>query len=185
MTLAVPRSRKLCGQYWRHDNEWLIVNGHKRERCVRCLKLNPIGVPPEVRFWDHVDKVSSPIGCWLWVGDKINSGYGRFSIATEKHLAHRYAWRLLVGEIENDRELDHLCKVTLCVNPGHIEAVTHRENLRRAIGHKWGVCRKGHELKDPNLYYSTYKGKKTRKCRTCLLAYSKAHPKTKDSGKKA
>jgi hypothetical protein len=31
-------------------------------------------------------------------------------------------------------DLDHLCRVRCCVNPWHLEPVTHGENLRRGIG---------------------------------------------------
>ncbi|MEV7034630.1 HNH endonuclease signature motif containing protein [Streptomyces sp. NPDC093272] len=36
-----------------------------------------------------------------------------------------------VGPIPAGMELDHLCFVTMCVNPTHMEPVTPEENLRR------------------------------------------------------
>ena len=148
-----------------------MVNGHSRDRCIRCLKLNPLGVGPEVRFWDHVQKAPGD-GCWLWTGDKINSGYGRFTVEKVgrkylKVLAHRYAWATVFREIPDTLELDHLCKVTLCVRPSHLEPVGHRENLRRGLnGQRWGKCGAGHPYDGPNMrVYSTGPRPKVR----CLI----------------
>ena len=32
---------------------------------------------------------------------------------------------------ERRKQLDHLCRVALCVNPAHLELVTRTENIRR------------------------------------------------------
>jgi hypothetical protein len=46
-------------------------------------------------------------------------------------LAHRYVYETHKEAIPNGLELDHLCRNTLCVNPNHLEPVTHAENCRR------------------------------------------------------
>ena len=38
---------------------------------------------------------------------------------------------LAVGPIPDGREIDHLCRNHRCVNPDHLEPVTHLENMRR------------------------------------------------------
>jgi hypothetical protein len=48
-------------------------------------------------------------------------------------MAHRFAYELLVGPIPEDLELDHLCRVRHCVNPAHLEPVTHLENILRGM----------------------------------------------------
>jgi hypothetical protein len=45
--------------------------------------------------------------------------------------AHRVSYEVRYGYIGDGLCLDHLCKVTSCVNPEHLEPVTHAENNRR------------------------------------------------------
>ncbi len=98
--------------------------------------------------------------------------YGRSTI-DHLRFAHRVAHSLAIGPIPKGMEIDHLCRVTLCVNPSHLEAVTHRENVRRG---KNGVlrhlraphvpathCRNGHERTPENV-------DRNRACRICARA---------------
>jgi hypothetical protein len=66
--------------------------------------------------------------CWVWVLTLNENGYGH---AGGK--AHRRYYERLVGPIPAGLELDHLCNVRACVNPDHLEPVTHADNIRRAI----------------------------------------------------
>ncbi len=76
-------------------------------------------------------------GCWIWTASIGQEGYGRFgikSLETGKFRiieAHRVSYELFIGPILNGLELDHLCRVRACVNPAHLEPVTHKENCRR------------------------------------------------------
>lgn len=91
--------------------------------------------PPdhEALFWAKVDK-DGPDGCWLWTGFRRPAGYGQTgrNRGSAKQ-AHRVAYEMLVGPIPAGMELDHLCRMTPCVNPAHLEPVTPAENRRRAI----------------------------------------------------
>ena len=87
------------------------------------------------RFWTKVDR-SSPSGCWMWLGQTNQWGYGHFrrTLAPGQHRtvkAHRFAYTLLVGPIPAGLTLDHLCGRRACVRPDHLEPVTNAENLRR------------------------------------------------------
>ena len=87
------------------------------------------GSTAEERFWAKVDKTDS---CWLWTAATTH-GYGCFDAKPfGTALAHRIAYLLLVGPIPEGLHLDHLCRVTKCVNPAHLEPVTGAENSRRA-----------------------------------------------------
>lgn len=79
------------------------------------------------RFWALVDR-ADPDACWEWRGLRAK-GYGQY----RGHiLAHRRSYELTVGPIPTGLELDHLCSNPGCVNPAHLEPVTHEENSRRA-----------------------------------------------------
>ena len=72
-----------------------------------------------------------PGGCWLWTSS-TNGMYGKFSFGNHRVYAHRISYQHYVGPMPEGYTIDHLCKVKLCVNPEHLEAVTYRENIRRA-----------------------------------------------------
>lgn len=90
------------------------------------------------RWGYFVPKVAiSEDGCWLWTAATDTVGYGVFCVGGNRNVkAHRYAYLALVGEIPSGLECDHLCRVRRCVNPSHIELVTHSENVLRAHRHK-------------------------------------------------
>lgn len=95
----------------------------------------PAARPLWDRFWEKVS-----IGdCWEWTGAKDGCGYGMVNpFESKKRVvgstrAHRVAWELLVGPMADDLEIDHLCKNRLCINPDHLEPVTHRVNVQRSI----------------------------------------------------
>lgn len=66
--------------------------------------------------------------------------------------------------------LDHLCGITRCINPEHLEPVTNRENILRGKGIatkniQKTHCKHGHLLKDNVYIFRT-----SRICKTCHLA---------------
>lgn len=85
--------------------------------------------PLEVRMWSKVDVGRHH---WTWRGAVNDSGYGAIWDGTRLVYAHRLAYELLVGPIPSGMTIDHTCANRLCVNPAHLEAVTIRENIRRA-----------------------------------------------------
>ncbi len=93
----------------------------------------------------YVTKTES---CWIWTG-KIHKGYGLISIKDRTHYMHRVSYEKARGPIPDGMDLDHLCRNRACVNPDHLEPVTHAENMRRrVISPVFGVmrthCRLGH-----------------------------------------
>jgi hypothetical protein len=75
-------------------------------------------------------------GCWIWQGQLNSNGYARLDNNGIKQPAHQVAYRELVGPIPVGMELDHKCRVRACVNPAHLEPVTHTQNMRRGSSTK-------------------------------------------------
>lgn len=74
-------------------------------------------------------------GCWIWQGPMDRNGYGRVYHPDRKQTewAHRYSHEIHKGAIPSGHEVDHVCQVTRCVNPDHLDAVTKREHVRRTM----------------------------------------------------
>jgi len=120
------------------------------------------------RFFDNL-RAPSLLECWPWTGHIGEDGYGVFKRRKERKGAHRYAYEFAIGPIPPGLEIDHLCLVRHCVNPLHLEPVTHRENLLRsrnfaALNARKTHCKRGHEFTQENTYLWR---DKTRICRMC------------------
>lgn len=91
------------------------------------------GTPVE-RFMDKVSPEPMS-GCWLWTGAMFPTGYGSFALTRRGvQYAHRASLVLFRGvQLPQGRmvNVDHRCRVKLCVNPDHLELVPHVENIRR------------------------------------------------------
>lgn len=113
--------------------------------------MPPVAGDRRARFMSKIDKTAT---CWLWIGGLDAYGYGQF----DRHdKAHRVAYEMLVGPIPEGLVIDHLCRVRRCVNPEHMEPVTHGENNLRGIGpaavHAAQThCIRGHEFTPENTY---------------------------------
>ena len=115
-----PIARQSWTKYgWIKGQPLRFCNGHKFGG----------GFTPEQRFWRKVKKTDT---CWLWTGTLSNLGYGQFYPSGKPMLAHRYSFEHFKGPVPEDLELDHLCSTRNCVNPEHLEPVTHQENCLRA-----------------------------------------------------
>lgn len=98
------------------------------------------------RFWNRVEPDSDH---WIWTGQINNKGYGLAWWNGKKRPAHVAVREALIGPIPEGLELDHTCDRTECVNPAHLEVVTHAENMRR-IALRQTTCRRaGHDWTDP------------------------------------
>lgn len=112
--------------------------------------------------------------CWHWIGAK-GRGYGVISRNGKSGVAHRIWYELKVAKVPEGLELDHVCKNSFCVNPAHLEPVTHSENCKRgrhaevckARGAAVTHCPQGHEYAGDNLYV---KPNGRRECKTCVRA---------------
>lgn len=150
---------------------------HKERIIAKTIDEKFFAEDKAARFWAKVTKTES---CWIWSGTKhSNKGYGVFYIWNGQgqivFRAHRYSVEYFFGPIDPSLTLDHLCENKLCVNPGHLEAVSNALNNQRKNRKNLNSCKYGHPLTDENIYlykFATRTGHvvRQRKCKTCTKA---------------
>lgn len=142
-------ARGWCHAHWRR---W------RRYGSPTALAPKREPTPIAERVWPNVEFTD---GCWLWNGHRDSHGYGQIGVTggrTKTLLVHRWTYEYVIGAIPDGLELDHLCRTPSCVNPWHLEPVTHVENLRRT---RRDVCSRGHPFSEEG-------GSRTRRvCRIC------------------
>lgn len=130
------------------------------------------------RFWAKcIPEPNS--GCWLWLGSLTKlphdrGGYARYMLDGKVRRAHRVSYEVLVGRIGVGLEIDHRCRVRCCVNPAHMEPVTHLVNVQRGTGGAKNArkthCPQGHEYTPQNTY--RYANDRHRVCRRCAIDFA-------------
>lgn len=134
------------------------------------LKDSPVSELAELLpcpFWSKVDR-RSPNECWPWNGAANVKGYGNF----RSRSAHVVAYEMEKGSIPDQLEIDHICRNRRCVNPSHLEAVTHQENVRRA---QPTHCKYGHLLSGDNIRLAHRMDGTRRVCKTCKRAQKRKY----------
>ena len=106
--------------------------GHIKGQPLRFINGHNARQPWRDRFWTKVNK-DALNKCWLWTAGVSLEGYGRFSVNRQPTYAHRISYAFAKGDIPTGMELDHLCRNRICVNPEHLEVVTHQENVLRGV----------------------------------------------------
>lgn len=140
--------------------------------------MTGLGLPPGDWFMQRVAVL--PSGCWEWQGGKRNE-YGHVNYRQRAiGPAHRVAYELLIGPVPDGKQIDHLCRTTLCVNPVHLEPVTQRENILRgvsfsAVNARKTHCPKGHPYSGTNV---RIRADGARRCLTCFGPSGRVHPNT-------
>ena len=84
-------------------------------------------LPAEQRFANNfIPEPNS--GCWLWEAQCNAHGYGVIW-SKRSWLAHRFSYRLYVGEIPEGLCVLHQCDMPCCVNPDHLFLGTQQQNI--------------------------------------------------------
>ncbi|PRB76889.1 hypothetical protein CQ012_07770 [Arthrobacter sp. MYb214] len=110
---------------------------------------------PLERFMENVE-ADTVTGCWNWTGGVKTNGkdwaaeYGFFYIGNRDVRAHIWAWENIAG-LERDTALviDHICRNTLCVRPGHMQQVSNSLNSAMVAARRREPPA-GWEMKPPN-----------------------------------
>lgn len=89
-----------------------------------------------VRFWSKVDRQDDH---WIWCGAKVSNKqstkkYGHFYSGSKMIPAHRFSYELVNGPVPEGHTLDHICHVTLCVNPDHLQLATPKQQAENRSG---------------------------------------------------
>lgn len=153
--------------------------------CGWCTKVWQSGRHPNAKTLADrlLLKIEKTDSCWVWRGLVDRNGYGSINLrAGQKRLAHRLAYEVFVGAIPDGTELDHVCHTRdaecpggdtclhrRCVNPAHLEPVTHQINMERGRS-PWAVsdrstCTRGHLRTPENTWIRKTDG--YRQCRVC------------------
>lgn len=126
--------------------------------------------------------------CWLYAGYTDKDGYGirgvRINGKNTSIRIHILMYEVFIGTIPKGLQLDHLCRITRCCNPAHLEPVTPRENLLRSPLTAAGInirrteCTNGHLFNKENTYYRPAPpGKIKRTCRRCATIRNREYRK--------
>lgn len=168
------KARGWCPKHWKR---W---RAHGDPEYAKFVPIR--GGTDDERFWPKVQ----PTGfCWYWTGALGRYGHGYFNLGADSGrkgiMAHKFAYESLVGLVPEGLELDHLCRNPPCVNPDHLEPVTHAENLRRGFApaqriNRSGRCGYGHDMTEDNTYTAP-NGRKS--CRVCIRRRSREYQERK------
>lgn len=73
--------------------------------------------------------------CWEWAGPTSGNGrggdYARMCLDGQTVAVHRVMFTNANGFIPGKKQIDHRCRNRRCVNPDHLEMVTHKQNQKR------------------------------------------------------
>jgi hypothetical protein len=107
---------------------------------MACNKRYGVDKPTIERFLEKIVVLEN--GCWQWTGSIHSEGYGLIKINGKCTYAHKYSYQWFIGEVPYGLEIDHTCHNSdstctgslpclhrRCVNPDHLEAVTHKTNV--------------------------------------------------------
>lgn len=151
------------------------MNNRTHEAAEARVTASAASLPPIYQLGDlplHITsriRIDPETGCWKFQSRDNGSGYRQIMRNGRYEVVHRVVYELLVGPIPEGLVLDHVkdrgCRYRNCCWPAHLEPITQRENILRAIGRDPDVCGYGHELTPENTYIVPSTGQHM--CRAC------------------
>lgn len=154
---------------------------------VRVAVMAPTPRPPFDRLMANVSKPDGETGCWFSGLRPDSKGYAQVSESSSGHVrmlrGHRVTYEELIGPVPEGMELDHLCRVRACINPSHMEPVTHRENVMRGEGISASAAARTHCPSGHAYLPGLVSSRGTRYCPTCRKIWqARADAKRRPNG---
>ena len=98
----------------------------------RLLKLTPEQARSCIKKRSKINEA----GCWIWQRALVH-GYGVINIDFRNMQAHVMSYKAFINkQIPVGFDVHHKCEVPSCVNPKHLQAISHGENV--SIGSRKG-----------------------------------------------
>lgn len=77
--------------------------------------------------------------CWLWIGSREISGYGKLSFNCVPVKAHRFSYFLFNGPFDEALGVLHKCDNPKCVNPEHLFLGDQKDNVADMLNKHRGL----------------------------------------------
>lgn len=135
-----------------------------------CVPRTRAARPLMERLMARVEVVEG--GCWTWGGCVTGNGYGQITrgrAGVGTVAVHRASYEHHLGPIPAEGRVAQTCGEPRCVNPAHLELITHAEGILRGAARaaevrRPGACGRGHEANDEN---TRANARGDRACRAC------------------
>jgi hypothetical protein len=85
--------------------------------------------------WD----IDPDTGCWNWIGSVDGQGRGRLMRDKKCIRVYRFIYEREVGPVAEGMDLHHTCDNVRCVNPEHLEEISHVEHARLHAIRRWAA----------------------------------------------
>lgn len=76
-------------------------------------------------------------GCWQWQKATSPSGYGVMRWGDRVWRAHRFTYHYLKDYLHKSEPVHHRCANRGCVNPEHLQVVSHHDNVAEMLGRQF------------------------------------------------